>query len=521
MLVFLPFLTIVTIFLFVVSRHNKSITFLAILLLAFLLDILSFMLYLGKDNYYYNVIQNYFGISQQMWDYFIFTPFSQDWIIRMINLSSVVFLYFNIVFSESFLPLKIKQRGRLLRLLAISPVFQAFVYDPSLYKSMYLFLYPAYFSAASIEQFYSILSKITCAVNAGYLLLSASILVYSYVKQRSIKLIRSYMFLIVASYLSIIITYLLLLSWAPALLIKVSKIAHFTSYLSVSLSSNLLIYHVFPYFLIASLFVITFGIYRYTTYQQHVAAKNNSISTEIDAAAIATSVFSHYIKNQIISIMAQLEDAESQFPQTGEGGTPLQNIEKDCRNVLDHIDRMHVLVESGHLLLQPLSIEIPIQKALADLSDHLKDVAVNLQVPSPCPIALLDPDYFTQVLVNIIANGAEAMSYVPKERKKLDITVGVQSHWIVLSIRDYGAGITPENIGKIFSPYFTTKNSSKNWGIGLSLCHKIVMAHSGKIGVSSNLGEGTTFTILIRDMASGSYDARRSRHRKSSSHAEG
>lgn len=126
MLVFLPFLTIVTIFLFVVSRHNKSITFLAILLLAFLLDILSFMLYLGKDNYYYNVIQNYFGISQQMWDYFIFTPFSQDWIIRMINLSSVVFLYFNIVFSESFLPLKIKQRGRLLRLLAISPVFSGF-----------------------------------------------------------------------------------------------------------------------------------------------------------------------------------------------------------------------------------------------------------------------------------------------------------------------------------------------------------------------------------------------------------
>ena len=499
MLAFLSFLAVLTAFFFVISKHNKSIMYLAVLLLAFLVDILSFMLYLGRDNYYYNVIQNYFGISRQLWNYFIFTPFSQDWIIRMINISSVTFIYFNIVFSGSFLPLKIGRRSRLLRLLAISPVFQIFVYDPFFYKNAYLFLYPTYFSAEAVELFYWVLSKITFALNASYLLLSVSILIYSYAKLKSIKLIKNYMFLIVVSYLSIIATYFLLLSWAPALLIKVSKIAHFTSYLTISLNSNMLIYHIFPYSLIFTLVVITFGIYRYAAYQQHVVTKNHSISTEIDAAAIATSVFSHYIKNQMISIMAQIEDAEDLISKQEEGGMALRSIEENCRNVLDHIDRMHVLVESGRLSLQPLSVEVPIRKALSDLSDPLKDMDVNLQIPSPCPTALIDPDYFTQVLVNIIANGADAMSAAPKQKKRLDIAVEVQSHWIVLTIRDYGAGIAPENIGKIFSPYFTTKNSSKNWGIGLSLCHKIVMAHSGKIGVSSRIGEGTTFTILIPD----------------------
>lgn len=472
---------------------------LAFLLLAFLVDILMFLMYLGRDNYYYNVIQDYFGISRRVWNYFIFTPFSQDWIIRMINISSVAFIYFNIIVSESFLPIEKKWRDRLSRPLAISLILQIFIYDPSLYESAYLFLYPTYFSVDTIGQFYLILSKVTFFLNTGYLLLGAVILIYSYVKLRPTKLIKNYLFLIVVSYLSMITIYFILLSWSPALLVKVSKIAHSTSYLTISLSSNTLIYHIFPYVLIFTLALIAFGIYRYAAYQQHIGAINNSISTEIDVASVATSVFSHYIKNQMISIIFQLKDAEELVRGTEKDGVSLRNVERDCQNVLDHIEKMHVLVENGHLSLQFLPIEVPIRRALSDLSEHLKGIKVNLQLPSLHPTALIDPDYFTQVLINIIANGVEAMDSAANE-KMMDITVGVQSHWIVLSIRDYGAGIAPENIRKIFSPYFSTKNSSKNWGIGLSLCHKIVMAHSGKISVSSKVGEGTTFTILLPDM---------------------
>lgn len=505
MLFFLPFMAILTVFFFIISKNNKSIMYLAVLLLAFLVDILSFMLYLGRDNYYYNIIQNYFGISRQLWNYFIFTPFSQDWIIRMINISSSVFIYFNIVFADSFLPLKIKHRSKVFKWLAVCPFFQIFVYDPLLYKNAYLFLYPTYFSADVIEQFYRILSNVTFVFNSAYLLLSVTMLIYSYIKLRTIKLMKHYMFLIVVSYLSIIITYSLLLLWAPALLIKVSKIAHLTSYLTVYLNSNVLIYHIFPYTLIFTLLVITFGICRYAAYQRHMATKNQSISTEIDAAAIATSVFSHYIKNQMISIMAQIQEIGERISKTDENSAPLEDILKNCRNVLNHINRMHALVESGCMSLQPLSVEIPIQKALSDISDRLKDIKVNLHLPSPCPIARIDSDYFTQVLVNIIMNGTDAMAAVSTEKKKLNISVEVQSHWIILSIRDYGTGIDPEDIGKVFTPYFTTKNSSKNWGIGLSLCYKIITAHSGKIGVRSKPGEGTTFTILLPDISQNAF----------------
>lgn len=495
MLLFLPFMAVLTIFFFVISKNHKFILYLAIVLLAFLVDILAFMMYLGRDNYYYNIIQNYFGISRNLWDYFIFTPFSQDWIIRIMNLSSAVFLTFSIVFSASILPLKIRNKGRALFCIAVPLFLQTFVYDPLLYKKAYLFLYPDYLSAEAIERFYRIFYQITYHLNGLYLLLSAVILIYSYMKLRTVKLIKNYIFLIVVSCFSILITYALLLSWAPMLLIKVSKIAHFTSYLTIHLNSNVLIYHIFPYSLIFTLIVIAFGIYRFAAYQQRVATKNHSISTEIDAAAIATSVFSHYIKNQMISIMAELEDGEDLTHASRD------HILKDCRNVLDHIDEMHALVENGCMFLQPVSLEVPIRTALSDLENSLSGIRVNLELPSPCPEALIDETYFAQALVNILSNAGESMSAVPDENKRLDIRVEEQSHWVVLSISDHGTGIKQQYIDKIFTPYFTTKDSSRNWGIGLSLCHKIIMAHSGKIVVNSKPGEGTTFTILIPDIA--------------------
>jgi signal transduction histidine kinase len=495
MLLFLPFLFLLTAFLFSVSKKSKSIRYLAILLFAFLADILAFMLYLGRDNYYYNVIQNYFGVSRRLWDYFALAPFSQDWIIRIINFSSMMFLYFCVVFSGSFSPKKIS--GKLLAALAMPLILQPVLYDPDFYQWAYLVLYPNYVSADAIDLFYGVLSQATHAVNAFYLVFSAAILCYSYLKLKQIKLIKHYMFLIVASFLSIIINYSLLLLWAPALLVKVSKIAHFTDYLTVSLLSSPLIYHLFPYVLLCTLAVITFGICRYAAYQQHVTTINKSISKEINAATIATSVFSHYIKNQIISIMAQLDDVKDAVGGPGEEAEALTDISGDCRKILKHIDQMHVLVENDRLCLKPLAVDVPIRKALSDTADYLKPFVVHLEIPSPCPKAMIDADYFSQVIINLLTNGAEAMFSAPAERKRFDITVESHSHWSVITVRDYGTGIAKEHLGKIFTPYYSTKNASKNWGIGLSLCHKIIMAHSGRISVSSTPGEGTAFTILL------------------------
>ena len=66
---------------------------------------------------------------------------------------------------------------------------------------------------------------------------------------------------------------------------------------------------------------------------------------------------------------------------------------------------------------------------------------------------------------------------------------------VLLSISDNGTGISPENLDKLFTPFFTTKPVGEGYGLGLSFIQDIVKRHNGKVSVESELGKGTTFHI--------------------------
>jgi two-component system NtrC family sensor kinase len=68
---------------------------------------------------------------------------------------------------------------------------------------------------------------------------------------------------------------------------------------------------------------------------------------------------------------------------------------------------------------------------------------------------------------------------------------------VYIEIADTGIGIREENINKIFDDFFTTKDSVKDVGLGLSVCYGFIKEHGGDIQVSSEWGSGTTFTIIL------------------------
>jgi two-component system NtrC family sensor kinase len=88
--------------------------------------------------------------------------------------------------------------------------------------------------------------------------------------------------------------------------------------------------------------------------------------------------------------------------------------------------------------------------------------------------------------------GGEKMIAVATELRVKD-----DRRWAVLSVTDNGSGIPPENLAKIFTPFYTSKDASKGTGLGLSVSLGIAESHHGTIEVTSKPGEGSTCSLLL------------------------
>jgi len=104
-----------------------------------------------------------------------------------------------------------------------------------------------------------------------------------------------------------------------------------------------------------------------------------------------------------------------------------------------------------------------------------------------------DPTQIKQVITNLIINAIHAM----KNGGELTITTKKNDKKAIFSIEDNGAGISKENIGQAFMPFFTTKDVGEGTGLGLSVAYGIVQSHGGDIKVSSKKGKGSVFQVTL------------------------
>ncbi len=120
-----------------------------------------------------------------------------------------------------------------------------------------------------------------------------------------------------------------------------------------------------------------------------------------------------------------------------------------------------------------------------------QNIKIKKSFSRDLPTIFADATQLKQVFLNIILNAAQAM----EGRGNLTITTWQEKSYIKIKIRDTGPGILPEHVGKLFNPFFTTKE--KGTGLGLAISYGIIERHSGKIGVDTDLEKGSTFTISL------------------------
>ncbi len=219
----------------------------------------------------------------------------------------------------------------------------------------------------------------------------------------------------------------------------------------------------------------------------------------------------HEIRNPLTSLSGSIQVLKSELV-LDHPGQRLMDI------VLRESERLNALITDFLLFAQPprsnkslCSIE-PILDETVDLFIHSQEYTENIRVirpPSHEGIqAMIDPDQMKQVFWNLMINAAQAMSNGGELRLQVDrggnglaaTTLSrparnKRNDWIRISIADSGCGIPELEKEKIFDPFYTTKDGGT--GLGLSIVHKIIETHDGVIKVESEVGRGSTFTILL------------------------
>jgi len=161
---------------------------------------------------------------------------------------------------------------------------------------------------------------------------------------------------------------------------------------------------------------------------------------------------------------------------------------------LDHIITQFLrAIRPQPLTLRPDSLNAIVEESVSFLQAEIRDrdILVETDLDRSLPALGVDRDQIKQAFYNIIRNAFQAM----KTGGILRIRSGADETHQFISFADSGGGIAPENITRVFEPYFTTKQSGS--GLGLLIVRRIVRAHGGEVIIESAPGQGLTVTIRL------------------------
>jgi signal transduction histidine kinase/HAMP domain-containing protein len=156
-------------------------------------------------------------------------------------------------------------------------------------------------------------------------------------------------------------------------------------------------------------------------------------------------------------------------------------------------------IDAGQLTLyrEELSLPAIVQEALQRLRPRLQSHPVVLELPADCPPISGDRRRITQVVINFLSNAAQ---YTP-EGARILVRLERQADTVIFSVTDRGAGLTPEELARLFDRFHRAQEfvgqAKAGLGLGLFLNKAFIEAHQGRLWVETQQGEGTTFAFSL------------------------
>ncbi len=493
-MIFLCLIFMVILILFIYKNlSSRSIFFLCTLTIGWILAYVSFTLYLAKFNYYYSVVNQFIDFNPGTWNNLVLQNFDANTLIRLFNLGLVLFYVSFLSFSISFVSrnmITIKRRYFYV-LLGILGIIQFLLYDPSIN----LFLQDIAFEA-NISQQYEKYIRISELIFKGFnftcIITSFGLFIYYFIRYYSLKSIRDHTLYILISLIPITFVHLFIFYWAPFVFVRTTFSKDFINYIQPPINLYTGEYRFFPIIAVLAIITMLYNIYKYKTITARHSNLNIITKKKIDTASLGVRAFTHAIKNHLLAIRSEAEYLQEKFASDEDALYSLKLITDSCEQSFQSINEANNKLKQITLSIKSVPLYIPIEKAIERI--HSSRVNVYFEKPMDDIAVYIDENHIAEALYNILKNSIEALE---PTGGSIWIKLHHINRWGTVTIKDDGPGIHTENLDEIFTPFFSTKPSITNWGIGLSFCHKVVSAHRGKIEVTSEQGKFTQFTILL------------------------
>ena len=214
----------------------------------------------------------------------------------------------------------------------------------------------------------------------------------------------------------------------------------------------------------------------------------------------------HEINNPIFGVLNLSSLLQRIIDENGIPPNRIPEVRKYLDQIVDETSRVGRIV--ADLLAfsrrsKPQQIDTDfnavIESTTSILSHKLKlmNVDIQLRLDVDLPVVSCDAAQIQQVLINLVMNGAEATQTRGGGKVIVTTKLSEDRKSIALEVADNGDGISPENLSKIFDPFYTSKEEGKGVGLGLAVVYGIVEEHRGEIEAKSKLHEGTTFIVTL------------------------
>jgi PAS domain S-box-containing protein len=223
--------------------------------------------------------------------------------------------------------------------------------------------------------------------------------------------------------------------------------------------------------------------------------------TRVTTLGELTASIAHEVNQPLAGVLANAEACllwlDRETPNLDGARRSVEWIIQDANRAGDVIRRVRGLLKKSDAQKAPLDINDVVNDGVALVQRELVShrVSLRMELAPVGPVALADRVQLQQVIINLVINGIEAMQAVTNRPRELSIRTHRNERQVVVTVKDCGVGISPEDADRLFNAFFTTKSSGM--GMGLSICRSIIEAHDGRLWAEPNLPHGAIFHFTV------------------------